>query len=268
MTEKELMLTALLDCERVDLYVDPPRLSPEQGRKFSAMQDRRRNHEPLQYIVGECEFYGLRFKVDRRVLIPRPETEILVEKILEMMAREASFVKREAQLRILDLGTGSGNIAVTLAKFLAGAAVMAVDISRDALDLAGENARRHQVADRIRFVQADMLGFLMSSDASEGPFDIIASNPPYIKSKDMESLPPDVQQEPCVALDGGDDGLRFYRTMISRAGRFLREGGHLIAEIGDGQRDAVASLFEQSCFSSVDFILDYVKTPRILIAKK
>lgn len=263
MTEQEWMLTSLLECRRVDLYAERQSLTPSQERRYASMQRRRKEGEPLQYILGYCDFLGVRIGVDLRVLIPRPETEILVETALE---RIKTF---DAPLRILDLGTGSGNIAIALAQHLKYASVTAVDISFDALALARHNAASQGVAHKINFVQADMMAFLKGEASLDKQFDVMISNPPYIPTSQLEGLPRDVRQEPRIALDGGRDGLHFLRGLIASAHRHLREGGFLLWEIGDGQREAVEEIFAQHpSYRNIRFYKDYVQTDRIVYAEK
>lgn len=237
MTEKELMLTAILDCERTALYAEPVQLSAAQQAKLSEMQERRSADEPLQYILGFTDFMGAKINVDPRVLIPRPETELLVENILQFAHRYAT-----AELRILDIGTGSGNIPIALAKALPTARVCSLDISADALSVARANSRQNNVAQQVDFVQVDFFEFVENYRELENHFDIIVSNPPYIATSALETLPADVKKEPVLALDGGEDGLKFYRALLANAKRFLKPGGYLACEIGEGQKHALTDL--------------------------
>ncbi len=265
MTEQEWMLTSLLECRRVDLYAERQSLTPGQEMRYASMQRRRKEGEPLQYILGYCDFMGVRIGVDSRVLIPRPETEILVETALERI----KIFPCDDPLRVLDLGTGSGNIAIALAHHLKYASVTAVDISSEALALARHNAVSQGVAHKINFVQADMTVFLEEGTSAEKQFDVILSNPPYIPTFQLGRLPRDVRQEPRIALDGGKDGLRFIRGLITSAHRHLREGGFLLLEIGDGQREAVEEILAQHpCYRNIRFYKDYVQTDRIVYAEK
>lgn len=274
MTEQEWMLTSLLECRRVDLYAERQSLTPSQEMRYASMQRRRKEGEPLQYILGYCDFLGVRIGVDLRVLIPRSETEILVETALERIkifppTPATTDVGADAPLRVLDLGTGSGNIAIALAQHLKYASVTAVDISFDALALARHNAASQGVEHKINFIQADMTVFLEEGISVEKQFDVMISNPPYIPTSQLEGLPRDVRQEPRIALDGGKDGLRFIRGLIACAHRHLREGGFLALEIGDGQREAVEEIFAQHpSYRNIRFYKDYVQTDRIVYAEK
>ncbi len=263
MTEEELMLSSLLDCRRIDLYVDPKPLSLRQEKKLIQMQLRRRQGEPLQYIVGSVEFMGLNFVVDSRVLIPRPETEILLERVLTLAQQ-----LRSPHLRILDLGTGSGNIAISLAKFIDSSSVTAIDISPEAIELAKMNVKNHSVASKINFIHTDMIEYLSHYRAEEEPFDILVSNPPYIPCAQIHRLPKDVQCEPRIALDGGEDGLHFYRSIIERAPFILKRGGYLVLELGDGQKVVLEELLANSPgYQEINFYKDYCGIDRVLVAK-
>ena len=257
MTEHELMLTSILDCQRTQLYVQPPQLTAEQAASLALMQQRRSQNEPIQYILGQTQFFGFKFKVDARVLIPRPETELLVEGVLEFALRHHG-----KHLRILDVGTGSGNIAISLAKFLNESRVIALDVSTDVLSLARENARLNNASHQIDFVHYDFFEFANNYSEAEKSFDIIVSNPPYIATIALAFLPADVKAEPVLALDGGEDGLNFYRVLIAQAKRFLKDGGCLACEIGDGQKEAIANLLVENAFTQFYFKNDYRDTPR------
>jgi len=260
--EKELMLTSILGCSRTDLYAKDVVLTPDQEQKLIQMQKRRKQGEPLQYILGECDFIGIPIKVDERVFIPRPETEILVDAIIE---RIKQFSKDYC---ILDLGTGSGNIAVSLAKYVPRSTIDAVDISFGALEVAKENAKKNNVGNKIHFIHADMIDYLENVSRKE-KYDVIVSNPPYIPSSQIGLLPEDVRREPQVALNGGFDGLEFYRIIIKNSVKTLKEDGFLFFEMGDGQKNALEMIFDQSeCFRHLHFIKDYTKVDRIVVARK
>jgi len=266
MTEEELILTAVRKCRRVDLYADSQLLSPRQKNQIDDIKFNRQNGTPLQYLLGSCEFMGLEFKVDARVLIPRPETEILVEAAINILKKGEG--RKWMTPRILDLGTGSGNIAVSLAKFINESQVTAVDISNPALDLARENARLHGVHEKIKFIQSDLFVSLKNSLPNPVGFDMIISNPPYIPSAVVGRLPIDVQKEPVLALDGGVDGLDFYRRIIGESSAFLKHVGFLLLEMGDGQAEAVEQItLKTEKFCGQQCLKDYMGTKRIMIAE-
>ncbi len=262
MTEKELILTSLLNCRRIDLYVDQKLLTETQEKALQDILTKRNSGEPLQYILGNSEFMGLKLFVDSRVLIPRPETELLVQAVIDYAnARKNKF------FHILDIGTGSGNIAIALAKNIASCYISAVDISKEALTVAAQNAKFNSVENKIEFIRNDSFPFI-NNPSEEKMFDIIVSNPPYIASGQMNGLPRDVHREPSIALDGGPEGLDFYRHIIKEAPNFLKQKGLLCFEIGDKQKKAIEKIFERyQVFHVVDCIKDYSGTERIFIAE-
>ena len=228
-------------------------------REYLALVERRATGEPLQYITGHQEFYGLDFIVTPHVLIPRPETEFLVERVIKLVHES----RNETPL-IVDLGTGSGCIAVALALHLPGARMIATDSSNAALDVARANAERHAARDRIEFIDGDLLTPL-SERHLQAAVDILASNPPYVDVDKPELIQRDVSQwEPHTALFGGADGLDFYRRLLLDAPRYLNPGGYLVFEIGYGQLDAILELIERSSLELVDVTHDLQGLPRTL----
>lgn len=251
--DAELLLAYTLGCSQIDLFAHPERsLSESEGALFDSFVARRIAHEPIQYIVGEQEFYGLPFEVTPAVLIPRPETEHLIEAALQR-------ADPHADLRIVDVGTGSGAIAIALARNLPEAHVTAVDTSVAALDVARRNAIRHGVIDRITLLGSDLLA------AVEGNgFDFVIANPPYIA--DAERLEPQVAQfEPHSALYAGPTGLEIYRRLIPQAGDALKPGGWLVLEIGYGQSEQLMSYL--SGWNAVSIHNDLQGIPRVVSAK-
>ena len=243
-------MAAALGLKRMELYLQFDRPLGESERAPLRETVRRRGaREPLQHVLGTAEFHGRTFTCDRRALVPRPETEQLVEIALEL-------VRSIPSPAILDVGTGSGVIAVTLACELPAAEVIATDISPDALALAAENATRHGVAERISFAKAD----LWPQDAQA--FDLVVANLPYIPSGELPGLSPEVRHDPASALDGGPDGLDAIRALVRDTPARLRPGGALLMEIGLGQADAVAALLEVSKFRDISVRPDYQGIPR------
>jgi len=263
--DAEVLLAHALGTDRTGLYtrLHVP-LSLEQQETFRVLFQRRMQREPLQYITGVREFWSLEFKVDLRVLIPRPETEVVVETALRLLSQSAI---RNPQSAILDIGTGSGCIAIVLAKELPQAEVWATDVSADALAVAGENARHHGVAERIRFLQGDLFSPLAGK---EDGFDLIVANPPYIARPELAALQPEVRDwEPLAALDGGPDGLDFYRRLLHEGPTYLRTGGWLVMEIGHGQGTAVLRLArERRDLADCRCVSDYAAGERVVIACK
>lgn len=271
MTEQELMLTSILKCQRIDLYKNPSYkkdhpesiLDPKEVIIYNKMLNERSAGRPIQYCIGSCNFFGLDFFVDERVLIPRPETEILVETAIELIKNKFD----DKSLKALDIGTGSGCIAITILKKLKNIDMVAIDKSEDALCVASINAKEHGVTDRIVFECKDILSYFNENNSKK--FDIIISNPPYIRSGDMKDLPIEVLKEPISALDGGEDGLDFYRIIIDNIGSHLTDGGLLIFEIGDDQFNSIEKLLKNTqYFKKIDFKVDYTNTKRIIFAFK
>lgn len=265
MTEHELMLMTVKDCNRSELYLRPRTLSESEASLLESMQNRRREGEPLQYILGKWDFMGTQLLVDRRALIPRPETELLVENAIQNL-REF-FHKDTKTLRVLDIGTGTGNISIALAQSFPQAKITTTDLSQDALDLAQTNAELARVSSQIEFLHQDMRYGLKNFKASS--YDAIISNPPYIPSDEIASLAAEVQCEPLMALDGGKDGLDFFRVIIENAGTILSSGGFLFLEIGHGQGEAVSRLINGTKkFAEVSLLRDFSDKERIVIAQK
>jgi len=260
--DAELLLLHILQIPRVTLLAHPTReLTAEQQTTYANTIRRRLNHEPIQYITGQQEFYGLLLHVSPAVLIPRPETELLVETILHLLPEDA---------RIVDVGTGSGAIAIALAVHLPNAEITALDISPEALTIAATNASEHNVSDRIHLHPSNLLSALRPNEASvrscQG-FDAIVSNPPYIPESDRASLHPQVREhEPAAALFAGSDGLDLYRRLIPQAYAVLKPNGLLALEIGHGQREALAALLQT--WREVSFIDDLQQIPRVVLARK
>lgn len=240
---------------------------------YAGLLERRRKGEPIQYLIGECEFYGLPFRVTPDVLIPRPETEHLVERIIELTTKSgASGLASEtwattpfaAPVRMLDVGTGSGAIAITLATKLPNAVITAIDISEPALSVARENAFRNHAADRVRFLCGDLL-----APVAGEKFEIIVSNPPYVPDTDRALIAVEVREhEPHVALFGGNDGLEIYRRLFPAAYAALVPGGHLAVEIGFSQMSAVRTLLADSGFENIEFTDDLQGIPRVASARR
>lgn len=254
----ELLLAHLLKKKRLELYLEFER-ELEEGmlEKLREMVRRRAAGEPIQYITGTAFFCGLEFAVDRRVLIPRPETELLVETTL------ARLTTHHSPLTIIDVGTGSGCIAVALAKKLPAAEITAVDASAEALEIATANAKRHGVEKNIRFILGDLLNALPDSLR----VDAIVSNPPYIANGELAKLPKEVRDfEPRQALAAGEDGLDVYRRLVADAKRFLSAAGVVALELGAGQRAVVEQLFIERGFKVAEVVKDLQGHERVIVA--
>jgi release factor glutamine methyltransferase len=299
--DAEVLLRHVLGVNKAEFYLGLNlALDAAAEREFQKLLSRRAGREPVAYITGHKEFWSLDFVVTPAVLIPRPETELLVELALARATQVVlprSFVpphpslspvvggegKREGArdsrrdvltypdskptLRILDLGTGSGAIAVSLAKELPQAWVCAIDISTEAIEVARLNARRHGVEERMEFFCGDFFGPV--GDEPER-FNLIVANPPYIRSGDLADLTPEIRKwEPVAALDGGADGLLYYRRIISAAGNYLKSGGSILLELGDGMGKPVARLFaDAGNFEPAQVYRDYAGKERVIAAAK
>lgn len=273
--DAEILLAHALRIARTGLYtrLQEP-LSEAHAAIFQQCVQRRTRHEPLQYITGVQEFWSLDFTVDQRVLIPRPETEVLVEVALHLLGKKSCSLLQTRALRsplsaprLLDVGTGSGCIAIALAKELPEAEIWATDISAAALAMADDNAQRHGIRERIHLLQGDLFAPIMGQGHY---FDVIVSNPPYILHRDLPTLQPEVRDwEPKTALDGGADGLDFYRRLLSEGLPYLSPGGWFVLEVGHGQGPAVLRLArEQSILSDCACLFDYADRERVIMVRK
>jgi release factor glutamine methyltransferase len=258
--QTELLLAHLMKLPRMKLYLNFERtLTTAETDALREFVKRRGQREPLQHITGSTSFCGFEISVNPHALVPRPETELLAEAgwtFLSTLNTQLSTV--------LDFGTGTGCIAIALAAKCPNAKITATDISTDALALAKENAIRNKVSERIEFLQGD--GF--SALPKNSSFDLIISNPPYIPSAEIETLQPEVRDfDPRAALDGGADGLDFYRKLAAEAKAFLKPDGKIMLEFGDGQTDAIKNIFENEKWIVEAMKDDYSQRARILIAK-
>jgi len=260
----ELLLAQCLGFSRETLYANLRReIQTEEKKALDELLRKRMAGEPLQYLLGHQEFWSVDLKVDPRVLIPRPETEVLVEEALSILSIPSGRVPR-----VLDIGTGSGAIVIALTNEFGEIFAVATDISQEALQVAKENARKVGVGQRIRFVRGDLLHPFRP--LTDGVFDLILSNPPYICRSDIEGLTREVKDhEPRLALDGGEDGLDFYRQMSRQIPSYLREGGWLLVEIGQGQGTEISALLEQSgCFRVPELVRDLSGIERVIKVQK
>ncbi len=254
--DAEVLLCCILNCERISLVVNKDKLlSGEERDIYFSYIKRRKNNEPVSYITGTKEFMSLEFDVTDGILIPRPDTEILVEKIIE--------IYRDKSVKIIDLCTGSGAIAVSLAYYLNNSLVSAVDKYDICVETASKNAIKNQV--KINIIKADVL-----SDLDFGEVDCIVSNPPYIETDTLTTLPSDVKEfEPMYALDGGVDGLVFYRKITDLATKKLPSGGILAYEIGYNQAQAVKEIINNTdAFKNIETIKDLSGLDRVILAEK
>ncbi|MEW6096573.1 MAG: peptide chain release factor N(5)-glutamine methyltransferase [bacterium] len=261
-TDAEVLLSDLLGTNRVELYLnDKISLNKNRLALYWKLLDRRASHEPVAYISGKKEFMDWEFIVSPDVLIPRPETEILVEEIINIGKKMLNFSPI-----IVDIGTGSGVIAISLALAL-NAKVYAIDISTPALEVAKLNAAKLGVEDRITFLKGNLLFPLKRFNINK-KVDFIVSNPPYVATSQFKSLPLDVRFEPKIALDGGKEGLNFYDKIINGSLDYLKEGGYLVLEVGYDMAEIIKDkIIQTKKFEDVKIIKDYHGTKRIILSK-
>ncbi len=259
----QLLLAKAMGCSKVDLYLRfNQQVNKSVRDKFRQLVRRAYQGEPIAYILGEKEFFSLTIKVNPSVLIPRPETELIVQWVVR---KSREMFSDGDKLDILDIGTGSGCIAIALAKNLpVEAKIIACDISDDALSVAEENRSAHNLEDKITFVKSE----LFENIRPESKFDFIVSNPPYVTERDYQNLPKQIKEyEPACALLGGEDGLDVIRRIIKQAKDYLKPEGWLVFEIGYDQKPAVESLLKEGGYSDVEFEVDSSNIPRVAIAQ-
>jgi len=254
--EAEILLAHALDVDRLHLYLAPDKpLTTDERSRYRGVVKQRQSGTPLQHVVGEVSFYGLRFRVDRETLIPRAETEELLDQVIQR-------APRDRDIRCLDLGTGTGVIAVCMARYLPLARITAVDISPAALQAARENAKLNEVEGRIDFTESDWFSHV------EGEFDFIASNPPYVRSDDLDRLPKEVREhEPSVALDGGTDGLEKIEAIAAQLRMYLRPDGVVLMEIGHDQGARVQEILENIELVDVSIERDMAGKDRFIVGR-
>jgi release factor glutamine methyltransferase len=263
----ELLLLYLLERDRTWLYAHAEHaLSAKAAARYGELLERRAAGVPVQYLTGRQEFWGLEFEVNPSVLIPRPETEHLIEVALERLGE-----RRSGPLFVADVGTGSGCLAVALARELPLARIVATDVSAAALEVARRNAGRHDVTDRIEFVRMNLLqSYLQAQEPQRPVFDLIVSNPPYVGRSEQHFLQPEVaEHEPHEALFAGEHGLDVYPQLIAQAAKLLHPGGVLVIELGYGLAEAVRGLLaEQPGWNRIAITNDLAGIPRILAAER
>jgi release factor glutamine methyltransferase len=257
--EAETIIAHCLKTVRATLYRDNPEIPEDLATKINSLVKRRATREPLQYILGYIDFLGLKIKVGQGVLIPRPETELLAEEAVKIIS---NFKFQILNFKILDLCTGSGCLALSLAKELPDIEVYGIDTSDSALKYANENAELNMIKN-VTFLKGSLF------EPVKGlTFDLIVSNPPYIRSNDIKDLQPEIKGwEPQDALDGGADGLDYYKLIIHAVKNHLNEGGYLMLELGINQADAVKRMAENAGLKDIIFIKDYAGIDRILVTK-
>lgn len=254
----ELLLAHTLKMPRLQLYLSYE--LPLKEEELIIMRNylkKRGEFEPLQYIIGETDFFGLKLKTDKRALVPRPETELLVEEIIRQY-------KDFEKVKFLEIGTGSGNIVISIVKNILNSFAVTIDKSSDAINLAKENAALNEVLNKIEFINCDLNQFEIKEE-----FDFVVSNPPYVSLNDYNSLQKEiVKYEPFEAVCDGNDGFSFYRMIIEKAKKNIKHGGKIFFEIGFNQSEVVKSILETNDFKEISIIKDYQKIDRIIIGQK
>ena len=252
-----ILLQFVLNLDRNQLLIKQEQeVEKENKEKYKYAIEKIVKGVPLQYITNSQEFMGLNFYVDENVLIPQPDTEILVEEVIKI-------VSKENKINILDICTGSGCIGISVANAVPKAKITMSDISKKAIEIAKKNAKENNVLEKIKFIESDMF------ENIEGKFDIIVSNPPYIETDVINTLSREVQNEPIIALNGGKDGLVFYRKLINEASKYLNNDGYLCMEIGYDQKEKVMELArKQEVFSKIEVIKDLSGNDRVIICRK
>jgi release factor glutamine methyltransferase len=259
--DAEVMLAEAIGRSRIDVMFGAAEIDESGRSRFAMMIDRRARREPLAYIMGRKEFYSIDLEVTPAVLIPRPETEVVVATALE-------FLGERPRARVLDLGAGSGAIALAIAANAKQVEVVASDVSIAALEVARRNSDRLALRDHVRFRQADCFDPI-DGDGPLGRFDLIVSNPPYVRDDELAALQPEIARwEPRSALAGGPDGLNFYRRIVSGCRQCLEAEGCVVLEIGDAQADTVMRIFRDSGFTAIRAIPDLGSAPRVISAKR
>lgn len=261
MNEAELLFSEILNCNRTDLYLNKYYLlDRHKSQLISLALKRRISGEPIEYILGKTEFMGLEFKLNKDVFIPRPETEILVETVINYAHRLSPIA-----YRMLELGTGSGCVAISLAKHSSCFNIIATDISQGALNIAKENARLNKVENKITFLKSNLFESLAICDMR---YVICVCNPPYIPTSEIDNLQPEISYEPRIALDGGSDGLGFYRRIVNRSPHYLKTGGFLMLEMGFNQKEAIKNIFQKNGnFEIIEVVKDYNRIDRVIVAR-
>lgn len=254
----DFLLADLLDCSRSELYLRAEeKITADLTDSYRAMIDRRKSREPVAYILGKAHFWNEELIVNQHCLIPRSETELIVEKFIEKLE-----VKRQDSLRILDLCSGSGAIGIALLREFSNATVAFLDISSEALEIVRENIKRYKLTSRAELIQNDLLDGL-----NNGSWDVIVSNPPYLSHQDWREVEPELKYEPEIAFSGGEDGLSCYRRILASAAGHLLPGGYLFLELGAGQSRVVSADAEKSGFHSIEIVKDFQNIERVLIAR-
>lgn len=259
-----LLLEYILQMNKYELVINHTKeIDKYKIRNFEIGLEKIKNNIPIQYIINNQEFMKMNFYVDENVLIPQPDTEILVEAVINYCKNITNTIPNK-NIKILDLCTGSGAIAISIAKYVENTEIIATDVSTKAIQIAKLNAEKNLVHTKIKFIESDMF-----SNINDENFDIIVSNPPYIETDIISTLNAEVQKEPLLALNGGPDGLNFYRLIINNGGKYLKNNGKLFLEIGYNQKNGLFNLINNSAmFSNPSCIKDFGNNDRVIICER
>jgi len=258
--ECERVLMKLLGCSRSEIYLKEHELNlSDVRRKFLALLEERQKRIPLAYLLKEADFWQEILYVDERCLIPRPETEILVEQVLKALGKDAG-----KKFSLLDIGTGSGAIAIAILRVYKNAQGTLLDASKEALEVAHENLKRYALEGRAKLAHGD----LFQPFSKDEKWDLIVSNPPYLSEKDFVEIQEELKFEPKGALDGGKDGLDFYRRIISAAKEHLAHGGRLVVEVGQGQAEIVSKWLHEAGYDNIQRFKDHLLVERVVMAQR
>lgn len=253
--DARILLEHCLKLKFYEFYFSKKKIKTCEKNSYQELLNKRKNGLPTAYLTEEMEFMGIKFYVNKNVLIPRQETENLVEEAIKLLTNY------HLPITILDIGTGSGNIAVSLAKHIAGAKIIATDISKEALRVAEKNAKLNNVLDRITFLQSDLFS---NSKLRTMDYELIVSNPPYIKSSEIKKLQKEILHEPKIALDGGKNGLNFYKKIVPISRKLLKKNGFLIFEIGYHHSQKIKKMMEKEKFGNIKIVTDYSALERVI----
>ncbi|MBI5574696.1 MAG: peptide chain release factor N(5)-glutamine methyltransferase [Elusimicrobia bacterium] len=259
LNDAKILLEHCLKLKPSKFYFSKKNIKTCEKNSYQKLLNKRKKGLPTAYITEETEFMGLKFFVNKNVLIPRQETEILVEAVLNLLT-----AYHLPLTTILDIGTGCGNIAISLAKYIPDAKIVATDISKEALHVAKKNAKLNGVLDEITFFQSDIFESLTTYHLPLTTYDIIISNPPYIKSSEIKKLQKEIQHEPKIALDGGKDGLNFYKKIVPMSRKLLKKNGFLMFEIGYHHSKKIRKMLEADKFRNIKIINDYSRQERVI----
>lgn len=257
--DSKVLLAHCLNLKFNDIYfshLNKKNITIKESELYKKLVLKRKKAIPTEYITGSTEFMGLKFSVNKNVLIPRQETECLIEHVLKIL----KYLKKP--VKILDVGTGSGNIAVSIANYSTNSHISAIDISKEAIKIAKKNASLNNVTKKIEFIQSDIFGSI--SKLKYKKYDLIISNPPYIKTEEIKTLQREIHNEPVIALDGGKDGLAFYKRIIPESKKYLNKRGYLIFEIGYHHSEPIKEIMKINGYKRIKILKDYTNQERII----